>query len=74
MHSKYETADPIYKNAVSFLYGVSPSLDKPSSDSTVKMYPNTNARISATCYIATEGLKHAIRSQRDENHLPPIEK
>ncbi len=57
MPSKYETADPIYKNAVSFLYGVRPSLDKPSSDSTVKMYPSTSVRISATCHSDGGGVK-----------------
>ncbi len=54
MPSKYETAAPIHINAVSFLYGVR-SLDKPSSDSNVKMYPNISVRISMTYYSEDEG-------------------
>ncbi len=49
MPSKYDTAAPIHISAVPFLYGVI-SVDKPLSDSTVKMYPNMSVRISMTYY------------------------
>ncbi len=49
MPSKYDTAAPIHISAVSFLYGVI-SVDKPLSDSTVKMYLNMSVRISMTYY------------------------
>ncbi len=49
MPSKYDTAAPIHISAVSFQYGVI-SVDKPLSDSTVKMYPNMSVRISMTYY------------------------